>query len=219
MAGSDVSRIAELIWKGNNHSAIKAQTEIAEQSKRTTRTLKSDSDEQAASFVKVRRESTALRDSMVGMMGMVGIGGVAFGLKDLVTDGMALQSSQAALRASLKETGNTAAGVFSQMSTAAQSLSTRGGFGTTTSLQGMAAFTRETRSATEALKLNALTTDIARAKNIDYTSAQSIVAKAYTGQVRGLQSLPGRWSPTRTLLLDCRRHTLRRSRRWRTRRR
>jgi hypothetical protein len=186
-----VSRIVELVFTGENRSAVKAMKGIADQSDETTAAVKGGADEQTAAMAKVKESTLGLREAFSSLAGVVGIAGVAFGLKDLVEGGMNLQSAQTNLRASLKETGETAAGVYAQMNKAATDLSTRGGFGATTSLQGMAEFTRETKSATEAVKLNALATDIARAKNLQYSDAQGIVAKAYTGQTRGLQSLLG----------------------------
>lgn len=189
--GAESSRVSELIWRGDNRSAVKALLGIKQASTETKDTLKTNSVEEEASMERVRRSSVALRDSFGSLAGMIGIGGVAFGLKDLVEGGLALQGAQTNLRASLKETGNVASGVFEQMQQAAEELSTHGGFTTPESLQGMANFVRETRSSTQAVKLNALATDIARARNIDYATAQQAVARAYTGSVGRLQQLLG----------------------------
>lgn len=186
-----MSPVTELVFKGTNRSAIRALEGIAEQSQKTTRTLKGDADEQSASFRKTRESSTALRDSMTGLLGMVGIGGVAFGLRDLKDSAVALQSNQAQLQAALRATGQEAGGTAEKLKTFAESLSTKGGFGTTENLQTLTAFVRETKSATQAQGMLVLATNIARARNMDLASAQGIVAKAYTGQVRGLQQLLG----------------------------
>jgi hypothetical protein len=191
MSGSDVSRIAELIWKGNNHSAIKAQTEIAEQSGRTTATLKGDSDKQAASFAKVRESSSALKDSMMGVLGMVGVGGLAFGLKDLAEGGEALALDQAQLQAALRATGQQAGGAAAQLKTYAEALSTKGGFATPANLAALTSFVTETHSASEAQKLLALSTNIARGTGQGLATVQEQVQRAYLGQGRGLQALIG----------------------------
>jgi len=160
-------------------------------SKDTTEGLKVDADEQTASFAKVREETGALRDSMMGLVGMVGIGGVAFGLRDLKDSGVALQAQQTQLQSALKATGQAAGGTATQLESAAESLSTKGGFGTTQNLSALTAFVRETHSATQAQSMLTLATNIARGRSMDLASAQQVVQRAYTGNVGRLQQLLG----------------------------
>lgn len=187
----DVSRVAELIWKGDNRSAILAMKQMKDQNAETTDALKADNDEQAASFAKVREESSALRDSLVGLAGMVGIGGVAFGIKDLIEEGEHLQTAQAQLRQALKSTGLQAVSTQAQLERMAESLSTRGGFATTQNLAALTQFVGETHSATQAQQMLTLATNIARRTGEDLATTQEAVAGAYEGRTRALAKLLG----------------------------
>lgn len=189
---SDTStRISEWILRTDNRSAIRGLKEVADQGNTTSRSLKASSDEDAASLARVREESGALRDSMVGLAGMVGLGGVAFGLKDLKDSAVALQSDQAQLQQALRDTGQTAGDTYNKLAKGAEDLSTKGGFGTTENLQALTQFVGETKNASEAQRLLGLSTDIARRKGEDLSQTEGIVAKAYTGQAKGLQTLLG----------------------------
>lgn len=187
----DMTRVAELVWKGDNRSAIKAMVEMRDQNAETTQALKHDAHEEAASFATVREETGALRDSMMGLLGMVGIGGVAFGLRDLSDSGVNLQRQQAQLRSALKDTGQQAGDTASRLNEMAESLSTHGGFGTTENLQALTQFVGETHSATEAQKLLMLATNVSRQRGIDMATVQQKLARAYAGSTRGLQQLLG----------------------------
>lgn len=182
-----MARVAELVWKSDNRSVIRDLRQIADQSDKTKTQIKGDAEEQATSFDKVRRSTSLLRDSVYGLAGMVGFGGLAFGLKDAVQGGMALQAAQAQLRTSL---GNSKA-AFEQLNATAVKSSTHGGFGTTQNLTSLTALVRETHSASEATKLFGLETDIARGRNLSLASAQTVVQRAYTGSVGRLQQLLG----------------------------
>lgn len=190
MSGTS-SRISELIWRTDNRSAIRGLKEIADQGNSTAKSLKTDADEESASFDRVRESSSRLRDSLGGLAGMIGIGGVAFGLKDLIEGGMALQQQQVELQQALRATGQEGQNAFARLSSAADALSTHGGFATTQNLAALSGFVRETHSASEAQRMLALATNIARGRNIDLATAQQAVARAYTGSVGRLQQLLG----------------------------
>ncbi|MGA8762402.1 MAG: hypothetical protein WB562_05885 [Candidatus Sulfotelmatobacter sp.] len=188
---SEMSRAAELVWRGNNTSAVRALEGIYRTSNETTKGLKRDADEQTVAFARVKEQTGALRTSFGSLLGFVGIGGVAFGLRDLKNSGVELQSQQVELRRALVSTGQDAAGAFGQLSKAAEDLSTHGGFGTTANLSALSQFVRETHSAVEAQKDLGLATDIARGRNMDLASAQNIVAQAEGGSVGRLQKILG----------------------------
>lgn len=190
MADTD-TRISELIWRTDNRTAIRGLKEIADQGNETKDSLKTDADEESASFDRVSESTGRLRDSMMGLAGMVGMGGVAFGLKDLLEGGEALQEQQAQLQAALRNTGANAAVADAHLEALADRMSTSGGFATTQNLQALTSFVQETHSASEAQKLLALSTNIARARNLDLATAQQAVATAYTGSVGRLQKLLG----------------------------
>jgi hypothetical protein len=189
MAGS--SRDVRLVFTADNRSAVRAISGIADQSEKTTRAMKDDSDEQTVALAKVRDSADRVKDAMMGLAGMVGIGGVVFGLKDMVTGGMALQAQQAQLQAALKATGEEAGSTGAQLKSYAESLSTSGGFAMTQNLSALTAFVRETGSATKAQSMLTLATNIARGRNMDLATSQQIVQRAYTGTVGRLQALLG----------------------------
>ncbi len=137
------------------------------------------------------RSTGRLRGSVAALAGGIGFAGLAFGIKDAIDAGMGLQAQQVQLKAALEATGQAGGNAYNAMFSAAERLSTRGGFATEESIRGMTAFVRETHSSTEALKLNALTTNIARGSGNDYAATQQLVARAYTGQVGRLQKLLG----------------------------
>lgn len=186
-----MARVTELVFKGTNRSAIRALEGISEQSQKTTRTLKRDADEQTVAFAKTRESTTALHDSMSGLLGLVGIGGVAFGLRDLKDSGVELQAQQAELRRALVATGQAAGDNAGKLEKYAEDLSVHGGFGTTANLQTLNAFIRVTRNVGEAQKLTALATDIARGRNMGLAQSQQIVTQAYSGSVGRLQRILG----------------------------
>jgi hypothetical protein len=191
MAADVTTRISELIWKTDNRTAIRGLKQIAEQSDETKDSLTANADEESLSMDRVREHTDMLRDSMSNLAGIVGLGGVAFGLKDLVEGGERLQASQSQLDAALRSTGQEAGGAASQLEKMAAAMSTRGGFSTTENLAALTQFVRETHSATEAQKMLTLATNIARGTNQGLSDTTTTVAKAYTGQARGLQSLLG----------------------------
>lgn len=188
---ADSVRISEWILRTDNRSAIRGLKEIADTGNSTTRSLKKDSEEQAASFRKVEESTSRLRDSFMGIAGMVGIGSVAFGLRDLKDSAVELQSSQAQLEASLRATGQEAGNTGEKLKAYAESMSTHGGFGAVENIQALTRFVSETHSATQAQSMLTLATNIARRTGQDLATTQTVVARAYTGSVGRLQQLLG----------------------------
>jgi len=92
------SNLVEFIFRGNNRSMIRSLNQISEQSKRTEGTIRRDSDASSMSFERLGRSTERLRGQVSGLMGAVGLTGLAFGLKDVVQGGLALQSQQAQLQ-------------------------------------------------------------------------------------------------------------------------
>jgi hypothetical protein len=184
-------RISEWILRTDNRSAIRGLREVAEQGNRTSRSLRANADENTASFHRVEESTSRLKDSFMGLAGVIGLGGVGFGLRDLKNSGVELQEQQVELQRALVATGQAAGGTGEKLKGYAESLSTKGGFGTTANLQALNAFVRITKSATEARKMLTLATDIARGRNMDLASSQNIVTQAYSGSVGRLQKVLG----------------------------
>src|SRR3984885_10256316 len=104
MAGNTVRFVIEADAK----SASTVLKSLADDSSTTSKRLKEDSEENSSSFARMGASAGRLRESMVGLIGMVGLGGLAFGLKDAVQGGEALQASQTQLQQALKQTGQIA---------------------------------------------------------------------------------------------------------------
>lgn len=162
--------------------------------------------------VAVRESGKAIADSSVNMsrgfdrtrtsvgrlggifstvLGTVGFGGLALGLKDAQHGAIQLQVAQNQLKAALQSTGAAGAAAYQSMFDSAEKLSTSGGFTTDENLKALAAFTRETHSASEATKLLSLTTNIARGRGVDLATAQMMVQRGYGGSIGRLQALLG----------------------------
>lgn len=130
--------------------------------------------------------------------GIAGFGGLAIGIKDAVQAAVTLQSTQQSLRGVLTATGMAGTSAYADMNKAAERLSTRGGFTTPESLKAMTQFLSLTHSSSQAIKLNAAATNVARARHIDLASAVSMVARASVGQTGRLQQYLGVIQPVKT---------------------
>src|ERR1019366_5916993 len=87
---------------------------------------------------------SAMGGSIKSLIGMAGVAGLAFGFKDLVKSGIAWQSTQLQLGESLKHTGQYSKSAVDAINNAAASLSQRGGFSETQSVNAISQFTMET---------------------------------------------------------------------------
>lgn len=176
----------------DNRGFIKAFRESGETAKTTGKDVTRSSDEASLSMDRLRTHATFLRDTMMSLASMVGIGGVAFGLKDLAEEGVKLQASQVQLQGALKNTGQDAGGMADKLQQFSDNLSQHGGFGSQAeNMTALAKFITETRSATKAQEMLVLATNIARGTGKDLGTTVSQVARAYAGQARGLQQLLG----------------------------
>lgn len=181
----------KFVLSANARSAVKALTTVSETGDKTAASLKRNSQEESSSLQDVQKHTGFLRDSFGSLMGMVGIGGVAFGLKDLVQGGMLLQTEQEQLRNALQATGSEAAGATAQLEKMATTMSTTGGFSQTENLAALVKFVHETHSATKAQHLLALSSNIARATGQSLSETQQAVGAAYAGSGQALENLIG----------------------------
>ncbi len=186
MAGE---RITELVLRGNNRSAIRALTQVADQSEKTARTVKRDSETTAGSFKKVGESAGRLHGVIGGLAGTVGLGGLVFGMKDAIKGGIALQAQQGQLAQALKSTGQYSADTATRLTDVAEKMSTHGGFETVTNLHGLTQLVTATGSVTKATKDAGLATDIARRTGKDYTLVVRALAMAEQGRTTGLGRL------------------------------
>ena len=183
--------VFQFAFTADNRSAIKAMKAIDEQSNQTKKGVTEDSDEESMSMDKLRDRTEMLRGAFASLAGMVGIGGVAFGLKDMVDQGEDLQTSLSKLDAALRATGLEAGGTGAHLQAVAESMSSKGGFSTEQNLAALTQFVGVTRSAAQAQKYLGEATDLARFKNISLASATQLVTRALSGSTRGLQSTMG----------------------------
>ena len=120
---------------------------------------------------------------------MIGLGGLAYGLRDVVSAGLKWQTQQGQLQVALKNTGNNASLAGRKITDAAERMSTHGGFAATSTLQGMTQFVRISGSATDAIKKTALATDIAHGSGKNFTMIVKALALAEQGRTTGLARL------------------------------
>lgn len=131
-----------------------------------------------------------LKDMIKSSAGMFGAGALAFGLGDAVKSAQQLQEAQAQLGRSI--TANVhrpAAGATQQMTDFAESMSQKGGFMPTDSLEAMSQFLRMTHSVGEAEKDLSLSTNIARGAHVSLTRAERALMQVEAGHVTGLNRL------------------------------
>lgn len=183
---------AMLTLTADNRGVIKAFKEVSDQVNKTGKETEESTDEASAGMNRLRDHTLMLRDAMSSLIGMVGIGGVAFGLKDLAEEGEKLQTSQARLQQALKDTGQDAGGMADKLQQFSDNLSQHGGFAS--QAENMTALTRfitETHSATKAQQMLTEATNVARDTGDDLSTSVAAVARAYDGQARGLLKLIG----------------------------
>jgi len=183
------NRIVRWILTGDNKSALRALVEVEHGAGRAGNSLERFGRSARRGLHEVESSSKKVHGAIGGLAATIGAGGLAFGIKDVVTSGMQWQTQQAQLQSSLRATGLRGlqlADALRRVSDASETSSTHGGFEAATEQAGIAKFITETHSATRALRLNAETVAVARHAGLDYASAQSIVARAQTGQARGL---------------------------------
>jgi hypothetical protein len=122
---------------------------------------------------------------------MLGVAGLAFGIKDVVESGIQWQEQQDSLVTALKNTRAGGEETAKALENAARRSSMAGGFSEEDQITGITKFVSETKSASEAMKDNAAVTDLARGAHLDYGTAMKMVQMAATGAGRGIQKYIG----------------------------
>jgi len=188
------NRIVRWILTGDNRSAVKALSEIEDRAARTGGALERLGKDARHSLDQVEHSAKRVHGAIGGLAATIGVGGLAFGIKDVVESGMHWQTQQAQLRNSLRATGLAGQGLaesIRSINERVEESATRGGFGPATETAGIARFVTQTHSATKALQLNNEVVAVARRAGLDYAAAYSLVARAQTGQGRGLAKYIG----------------------------
>src|ERR1700736_5606174 len=125
MAGN----LIEFIFRGDNRSMIRSLNEIARGSDKTARQIERDSRTSQQGFERMGSSAKRMREQVGGLLGVAGIGGLAFGLKNVIQAGESWQQQQAQLQGALKNTGIYSKRTLESLSSYSENLATRGGFG------------------------------------------------------------------------------------------
>ena len=135
------------------------------------------------SFDSVRR--------LAGMtLGTAGLGGLTLGIGESIQNGLKLQEVQAQMAASIRaNVQHPAADATKQMTEFADSMSMKGGFNPTQSMQAMTQFLRVTHDTAKAQSDLTLATNISRGAHVDLGRATRAVTTLEMGRITGLSKL------------------------------
>jgi hypothetical protein len=178
--------------------AVRAFEEVGEASTVATDKIEAGSAKQTAAMDETREGAHRLRDSVGMLAGTLGLGGLAFGVKDVIEAGEQWQAQQAQLQNALKNTGEYSQRNMALVRDSAEKLSVKGGFAGPEEIAAMNQFIRLTGSATESVKLNKDAMNLARGAGIGYGQAQSLIERSMAGSTRGLQRYLGIIQPVKT---------------------
>jgi hypothetical protein len=129
--------------------------------------------------------------------GLIGLGAVGYGLKDVVQGGIQAQEQQVLLQNALKDTGQQGAKHLSLIQKSIDHTSTHGGFSALEETEGIAQLIRRSKSATEAVKLNAEAVTFARGAHMGYATSLRMVSQIQTGNTGRLQKYLGIIQPVK----------------------
>jgi hypothetical protein len=143
------------------------------------------------------RGASGLKSALGYSAGLLGLGAVGYGLKDVVQGGIEAQEQQALLQNALKQTGQTGGKHLGELNAEIERSSSHGGFAPVEEIQGIAQLERLTKSSTGAIKLNREAIDLARGAHMSYSQALSTTERIQTGQVGRLQKYLGIIQPVK----------------------
>lgn len=143
------------------------------------------------------RTAGGLKSALGYSAGLIGLGAVGYGLKDVVQGGIQAQEQQVLLQNSLKDTGQQGAKHLSLIQNAIDRTSTHGGFSALEETEGIAQLIRRSKSATEAVKLNAEAVTFARGAHMSYATSLRMVSQIQTGNTGRLQKYLGIIQPVK----------------------
>lgn len=137
----------------------------------------------------VERTSHKLRGTVGLLLGATGIGGLVFGLGEVVHSTIAAQTAQARLQRSMRNAGLSWQVYGTHVEDALDKQAEFSGFQKGDVADSLSNFIRTTGNVTKALKLNSLAIDVARTRGIGLGAAQSLLARVYNGSYIGLKRL------------------------------
>jgi hypothetical protein len=177
--------------------AKKAETELRKVRKEledttgTTSGHTKASEHQSKAVDKVHHSFSKFRTAFNYGGGLLGLGAVGYGLKDLVQGGIRANEQQELLQAALRATGRTGEQHLGKVNRAIEESGAHGGFGVVEETQGVAQLVRVTGSYEKALKLNNSAVQLARGTHLDYATSLKMVAQIQTGNTGRLQKYLG----------------------------
>lgn len=122
-------------------------------------------------------------------VGLAGVGGLAFGLKDAVDAATEMQTSQVRLAKTMNNAGISWKKNGTDVLEKLEAQARRTGFAMQDITDSYGNFVRTTGSSAKAFHLNSVAMDVARTKGMSLASAQSLLARVYNGSYVGLKRL------------------------------
>src|ERR1700727_3717111 len=177
--------------------ARKAETELRkvrkelEETTGETSSHTSASKKQSKAVEGVHKSFGKLRTALNYGGGLIGLGAVGYGLKDIVQSGIRANEQQELLQAALRATGKTGTQHLGQVNKAIEESGSHGGFGAVEETQGVAQLVRLTGSYSKAVALNTAAVRLARGTHLDYATSLKMVAQIQTGNTGRLQKYLG----------------------------
>jgi len=177
--------------------ARKAETELRKVRKELedttgeTSSHTSASKKQSKAVEGVHKSFGKLRTALNYGGGLIGLGAVGYGLKDIVQGGIRANEQQELLQAALRATGKTGTQHLGQVNKAIEESGSHGGFGVVEETQGVAQLVRLTGSYSKAVALNTAAVRLARGTHLDYATSLKMVAQIQTGNTGRLQKYLG----------------------------
>ena len=184
--------------RADGTSAVRGIRQVATESEKSSKTVQKDNEESAASFDRVGRSTERLRGAIGSLAGTLGFTGLAFGLKDVVQAGMQWQQQVSQMGGALRSVGIYSKQTMSDLTGAADTLATHGGFAAPQQMQALTNFVRLTGNATKAIQANKAATELARGAGIGYSQGQRMVQMALAGTTGRLQRYLGIIQPVKT---------------------
>ena len=143
---------------------------------RVSKSADKHSKDTALSFGKM---TDLIKSHIPGLMGLAGLGGVAFGLKNIVDTAGAAQAGTALFDTQLKALGVTNKATVAGIQDVIDKMSVQYGFAVPKLQAAYSQLDRATKSTTESHKYLSLAMDLARAKGIDVGQAANVISRAY----------------------------------------
>lgn len=197
MADSSIYRVT-LDIKADGSSAVRAVRQVADESQKSSDTVVEGNKKSKESFDEAGESASRFRGAIANLAGVIGLAGLGFGIKDIISAGQAWQLQQSRLQQSLRATGQYAQSTMDLLNKSAEHTATKGGFAAPEQIGALAQFVRLTGSATKAVKVNQAAMELARGSGLSYTQTQTMLGQALTGNVGRLQKYLGIIQPIKT---------------------